>query len=114
MRQGRVSIRDKQIAVARDGVEKTISHCVAHNLQLDPTFNVEQYIHICRLMLEDALIPDYLIEDILDEAETAGLLEATFPMGRIAQNGAAQIHPFLNEHIKRAINQLQKLFVEVM
>lgn len=107
-------LKDRQIAVARDGVEKTIAHCVAHNLVLNPRFSVQEYIGICRLMLEDALIPEYLIEDILDEAEVAGLLESQMPIGRVALHGAAQIHPFMNHGLIHAIEQLQKLFLEVM
>lgn len=95
------------ILVARIGVESTIAHCVAHNLILDPKFNLKEYIGMCRLMLEDALIPEYLIDDILDEAETQGVMESMMPIGDNFVDGASSISPMYNPRILGAIMKLQ-------
>lgn len=107
VRVGRVSLRDKQISVARIGVEGIIAHCIAKNILVDPGFPVHWFINECKAVLEETNIPDYLIIDILDEAEEQGINEIA------PASGASQIHPSANDELLEAVNKLNKLFLGV-
>jgi hypothetical protein len=98
-----------------DGITKIIAHCVAHGSIASPEFNVRGFIYECQLVMEDALILEYLIKDILDEAETKGLLEAKMPIGEsllTVLSGAAQVNPAYNPRLLCLINHLQNLLSE--
>jgi hypothetical protein len=103
-RVGRVSLRDKQIQVARIGIEGIIAHCIAQNLKVDPGFPVHWFIGECKNVLDETNIPDYLIIDILDEAEEQGVHEIA------PDSGASQIHPSANHELLEAVNKLNQLF----
>jgi hypothetical protein len=107
-RVGRVSLKDKQIQIARIGIESVIAHCIAQNIKIDPGFPVHWYISECEAVLKKTYIPDYLIIDILDEAEDKGINEEPPVSG-----GASQLHPESNNQLIEAINKLNKLFLEV-
>jgi hypothetical protein len=102
------------IATNRMGVESIMSHAIAHNLIADTNFNVQAYLLECRLVLEDALIPDYLIEEILDEAETQGILEAMMPIGDDFVDGGSSINPAYNPRFIGAVIKLQSSLKEEM
>jgi hypothetical protein len=108
-RVGRVTLKDKQIQIARIGIESVIAHCIAQNLKIDPGFPVHWYIEQCEAVLSRTNIPDYLIIDILDEAEDKGMNEEP-----PASGGASQLHPENNSQLIEAIENLNKLFLEVM
>lgn len=105
VRVGRVTIRDKQIQHARMDIESVIAHCIAHNLEVDPGFPVDWYIEQCKAILKRTSIPDYLIIDILDEAEDKGVHEKA-----PESDGAAQIHPEANDRLLKAVGKLAVLF----
>jgi hypothetical protein len=96
-----VKLKDKQISLARDGVESIIAHCIANNLEFDPRFPVQWYIDQCEIILKKNNIPEYLAVEILDEAEERGINEKA-----PKTDGAAQIHPFENDRLLQAIKQL--------
>lgn len=100
------------IITSRIGVESIISHAVAHNLIANPRFNVLEYMNECRLVMEDALIPEYLIKDILDEAETQARLESAMPIGDDFVDGASSINPTYNPRLISAVMKLQNLLKE--
>jgi hypothetical protein len=104
VRVGRVSLRDKQIQVARIGVEGVIAHCIAKNIMIDAGFPVHWFINECKAVLEQTDIPDYLIIDILDEAYEQGINEIA------PTSGASQIHPSANDELLKAVGKLNKLF----
>jgi hypothetical protein len=88
---------------ARMGVQGTIGHCIAHNLYLDKSFNVEWYAGLCREVLEDALVPEVLIEEIITKAKALGKEEAEWLLKGgesskrlVGDNGGAAIHPAYN------------------
>jgi hypothetical protein len=92
----------------RSGVESIIAHCIAHNLVLDSSFDIANYIGLCREVMEELLVPNYLIEDILDEAETQGEIESLMPINWDSVDGASQIHPAHNTRLVGAIERLVK------
>ena len=100
------------ITLARMGVESVIAHAIAHNVIADSAFDVKEYLKECRNLLEEACIPEYLIEDILDEAETQGLLEAAMPIGADV-GGASSISPFYNARLLAAIFKLKESLEQV-
>jgi hypothetical protein len=95
------------IVTARIGIESIIAHAIAHSLISNPGFDIMEYIDECRLVMEDALIPSYLIEDILDEAETQGIMESAMPISDDFVDGAASIRPAYNPRLLAAIIKLQ-------
>src|SRR5437764_7671348 len=97
-------LKDRQISVARIGVEGVIAHGIAINIKIEPGFPVEWYIKECEKVLIKSSIPDYLIVDILDEAKEQGINE------KAPDSGASQIRPEENDEFIEAVNKLNKLF----
>lgn len=110
------AVEPKTVEEAVDALIHDIAHCVSHGLLANPKFNVELYIAECRVVMEDALVPLYIIEDILDEAETQGLLAVRSPIGESPfrkLGGAAQISPVYNPSFLKLIDTLNNLLLEV-
>jgi hypothetical protein len=107
---------EQEIKECSDEVVEIIYHCVAHGLIADKNFDVRYYISECRVLMEEALLPDYFLSDLLDEAETKGLLAAALPLSDSLVDilsGAAQVYPSANPRLIFKIGQLHQLFKQI-
>jgi hypothetical protein len=87
------------------GLQSSISHNIAQNLNADTNFDIESYLAECKQLFVTIGMDESVISDIIDVARHEGQME--YAMGVVQSHGSAQLKPeYAYEHAITLYKQL--------
>lgn len=80
-----------KLYVFKLGLQSSVAHNIAQNLNANPEFNIEEYLEECWQVFAAAGIKDDIIAETLDVAVEQAKME--YAIGTISMYGSAQLRP---------------------
>lgn len=95
------------LEIYKIGLQSSISHNIAQNLNADSEFDVNEYIGKCRQLFANVGMEESLINEVIDVAVDQAKLE--YAMGIVQSYGSAQLTPEVA--YEYAIEEFKRIFV---
>lgn len=95
------------LEIYKIGLQSSISHNIAQNLNADSGFDVNEYIGKCRQLFANVGMEESLINEVIDVAVDQAKLE--YAMGIVQSYGSAQLTPEIA--YEYAIEEFKRIFV---
>lgn len=100
---------DTQVLIYKNGLESAMAHAICQGMLADALYDVEWYLNECRSFFVSMGVDTYIIEDMLDEAHSRGVLEYVTGLSIQGVDSGAQIHPASNPVMVDAVHKLVEL-----
>jgi hypothetical protein len=101
-----------QIVSVRISLESSIAHNISQNLTHNHEFDINAYLKDCAELFTTLGIDEKLVEEIIDEGKTQGLMEYTMGMIPEGIDSGAQIVPTANPRLIMGGRKLVELLAE--
>lgn len=95
------------LEIYKIGLQSSVSHNIAQNLNADSNFDVNDYIGQCRQLFVNVGMEEQLIDEVINVAVHQAQLE--YAMGIVQSYGSAQLTPEVA--YEYAIQEYKRIFV---